>query len=210
MLGKTHMAVGVAAGLVVMHPQNIQELIVGTGTLAVGSVISDIDIGTSDSHKEADKIIALAGLACFAVAAAEATMHLGIYDRLMRNSSLMRILAGVAAFLLLCAFGKEQQHRSFMHSIPALVLLTGCVEIIFPLAAPYFAVGFVSHLALDLCNRRDERLLYPLKWGLSFGVCSSKGLVNRILFSVGFAVSAITFAVLVLQIYDIRQLLHLL
>ena len=59
MLGKTHMAVGVAAGLVVMHPQNIQELIVGTGTLAVGSVISDIDIGTSDSHKEADKIIAL-------------------------------------------------------------------------------------------------------------------------------------------------------
>ena len=119
-------------------------------------------------------------------------------------------MAGTAAFLLLCAFGKEQPHRSFMHSIPALVSLTGCVEIIFPLAAPYFAIGFISHLTLDLCNRRDERLLYPLKWGLSFGVCSSKGLVNRILFSAGSAVSAIVFAVLLLRIYDVRQLLHLL
>ncbi|MGM9629074.1 metal-dependent hydrolase [Butyricicoccus sp.] len=210
MLGKTHMAVGVAAGLAVMHPKNIQELIVGTGTLAVGSVISDIDIGTSDSHKDADKIIALAVFACVAVAAVEATMHLGIYQRLMRNSSLLRIVAGTAAFLLLCAFGKEQPHRSFMHSIPALVSLTGCVEIVFPLAAPYFAIGFISHLALDLCNRRDERLLYALKWGMSFGVCSSKGLVNRILFSAGSVVSAIVFAVLLLRIYDVRQLLHLL
>ncbi|MGM9616155.1 metal-dependent hydrolase [Butyricicoccus sp.] len=210
MLGKTHMAVGVAVGLAVMHPKNIQELIVGTGTLAVGSVISDIDIGTSDSHKDADKIIALAVFACAAVAAVETTMHFGIYERMMRNSSLLRIVAGTAVFLLICAFGKEQPHRSFMHSIPALVLLTGCVEIVFPLAAPYFAIGFLSHLALDLCNRRDERLLYPLKWGLSFGLCSSKGLVNRIWFSIGSAVSAIIFVVLLLRIYNVRQLLHFL
>lgn len=200
MLGKTHMAVGVAAGLTLLHPQNIPELIVGTGTLALSSVISDIDSGTSDSHKDADKIIAVAGLICFAVAAAETVMHLGIYERLMRNSSFMRILAGTMAFLLLCAFGKEQPHRSFMHSIPALLLLTGCVKIIFPLAMPYFAVGFLSHLVLDLLNHRDERLLYPLKCGVSFGICSSKGLVNRILFSVGSTVSIIAFAVLLLHL----------
>lgn len=210
MLGKTHMAVGVAAGLAIMHPHNIQELIVGTGTLAIGSVISDIDIGTSDSHKDADKIIALACLACFAVVVLESILHLGIYRHLMRSSSLRRIMIGLAAFLLLCAFGKEQPHRSFMHSIPALLLLTGCIEIIFPLAKPYFIIGFVSHLMLDLFNRRDERLLYPLKWGLSFGMCSSKGLVNQVLFSVGSAASALIFAVLLLQIYDIRQLLHFL
>ena len=59
MLGKTHMAVGTAAGLLIMQPQNITELILGTGAAMIGSVISDIDIGTSDSHKEADKIIGL-------------------------------------------------------------------------------------------------------------------------------------------------------
>ncbi|MCD8354982.1 MAG: metal-dependent hydrolase [Clostridia bacterium] len=210
MLGKTHMAVGVAAGLTIMHPHNIQELVVGTGTLVIGSVISDIDIGTSDSHKDANKIIALACLACIAVAVVESTMHLGIYGRLMRNSSLRRIVIGAAAFLVLCAFGKEQPHRSFMHSVPALLLLTGCVEIIFPLAKPYFMIGFVSHLVLDLFNRRDERLLYPLKWGWSLGLCSSKGLANRTLFSVGSAASILIFAVLLSQIYDIRQLLHFL
>lgn len=200
MLGKTHMAVGVAVGLAVMQPHTIQELIAGTGTLAVSSVISDIDIGTSDSHKDADKIIAMAGLTCVAVAAAEAVLDLGIYDRLMKNSSLMQIVAGSVAFLLLCAFGKEQPHRSFMHSIPALVLLTGCIWMIFPVAVPYFAIGFASHLVIDLLNHRDERLLYPLKWGLSFGVCSSKGVVNRMLFSGGFAVSVGLFAICLLRL----------
>ena len=52
MLGKTHMAVGVAAGLLVLQPKNLQELILGTGVSAIGSVISDIDVGTSESHKE--------------------------------------------------------------------------------------------------------------------------------------------------------------
>lgn len=46
-LGKTHMAVGTAAGLLIMQPQNITELILGTGAAMIGSVISDIDIGTS-------------------------------------------------------------------------------------------------------------------------------------------------------------------
>ena len=46
MLGKTHMAVGTAAGLLIMQPQNITELILGTGAAMIGSVISDIDIGT--------------------------------------------------------------------------------------------------------------------------------------------------------------------
>ncbi|HIV67840.1 MAG TPA: metal-dependent hydrolase [Candidatus Butyricicoccus stercorigallinarum] len=207
MLGKTHMAVGVAAGLALLRPQTLPELVIGTGTLAVGAVLSDIDSGTSESHRDADKIIALAGLACFAVAAAEGALHLGIYERLMQSSNALRIVLGAAAFLLLCAFGKEQPHRSFMHSLPALALLTGCVHLMFPLAAPYFAAGFVSHLALDLLNRRDERLLYPLSWGLSFGLCSSKGLVNRALFSAGCAGGAAAFGVLLLRAADLRRLL---
>lgn len=40
MLGKTHMAVGTAAGLLIMQPQNITELILGTGAAMIGSVIS--------------------------------------------------------------------------------------------------------------------------------------------------------------------------
>ena len=59
MLGKTHMAVGVAATLALTNPTTITELVLGSGIGALGAVISDIDVGTSESHKEADKIIAI-------------------------------------------------------------------------------------------------------------------------------------------------------
>lgn len=51
MLGKTHMAVGVAASLLLLQPRTLPELILGAGTAAVGSVISDIDCGSSESSR---------------------------------------------------------------------------------------------------------------------------------------------------------------
>lgn len=199
MLGKTHMVLGITVGLAIMHPENIQELIAGTGTLTIGSVISDIDIGTSESHKDANRIIMLSCIAFIAVAAVEAIFHLGIYQKLMKNSSLIRVIVGMVAFLFLCAFGKEQPHRSFMHSILALVLLTGCIQMIFPLAVPYFAIAFITHLSIDLLNHRDERLLYPLKGGFSLGICSSKGIVNRVLFAIGSVSAVVLFFALLIR-----------
>lgn len=185
MLGKTHMAAGVAVSLGLLHPKNMSELILGTGVAAIGAVISDIDIGTSDSHREADKIIAMAALAVTAMIAAECIWHVGIYRRLMSNSSMARIFVSSACFLILCDFGRGRPHRSFMHSIPAFALLTGCVTVFLPAAAPYFGIAFLSHLALDLLNRRGERLFYPWKKGFSLKLCSSKGLANYLLFRIG-------------------------
>ena len=90
MLGKTHMAVGVAAGLLVLQPKNLQELILGTGVSAIGSVISDIDVGTSESHKDADKIIGMTIAALIFMVAVECIWHVGIYKKLMRDSSVPR------------------------------------------------------------------------------------------------------------------------
>jgi inner membrane protein len=52
-------------------------------------------------------------------------------------------------------------------------------------AVPYFAIGFATHLLLDLLNRKGEQLLYPLKNTYCLGVCSSSGVVNDILFAFG-------------------------
>ena len=59
MLGKTHAVVGVTTGLLVLQPRNMTELVVGTAGALIGSVISDIDVGTSGSHRDANKMIAL-------------------------------------------------------------------------------------------------------------------------------------------------------
>ena len=72
MLGKTHMAVGVAASLLLLQPRTLPELILGAGAAAVGSVISDIDCGTSESSRRADQIIFVSETIIIGIAAVEA------------------------------------------------------------------------------------------------------------------------------------------
>ena len=90
MLGKTHMAVGVAASLLLLQPHTLPELILGAGTAAVGSVISDIDCGTSESSRRADQIIFVLETIVIGIVVVEAHWHLGLYQRLMSNSSVSR------------------------------------------------------------------------------------------------------------------------
>ena len=58
MLGRTHFFVGTAVSLAVLHPQSMSSLVAGAGAAAIGSMISDVDSGTSQAHQEADKIMA--------------------------------------------------------------------------------------------------------------------------------------------------------
>ena len=50
------MMIGIAATLTVTQPKSITELLLATGAGTVGALISDIDVGTSHSHKDADKV----------------------------------------------------------------------------------------------------------------------------------------------------------
>ena len=169
MLGRTHFVVGIAAGLAVCHPGTLPALLAGIGVSALGGVLPDIDSGTSTAHKDADRIMAVCAVAAGFAVVSEAVFHVGLYSRLVEN----------------------EPHRSFMHSIPALVVLAACILQIFPDAGQYFAAGFASHLLIDLLNRRRVRLFYPLGKGFCLNLCSSRGLVNRILFLAGIAGSVL-------------------
>lgn len=76
MLGKTHMAVGVAASLLLLQPRTLPELILGAGTAAVGSVISDIDCGSSESSRRADQITFVLETIVIGIVVVEAHWHL--------------------------------------------------------------------------------------------------------------------------------------
>ena len=201
MIGKTHMAVGVAVSLAFLRPKTIQELILGTGISAVGAVISDIDSGTSESHKEANKIIFVSFLAAAAMIAVEYKWHVGIYQMIMRDSSVARVVIAAAVFLVICAYGKEQPHRSFMHSLLALVLLTGCTDIFLPDMIPYFQIAFLSHLVLDFLNLKGLRLFYPLQGRVSLGLCSSRGIMNQWMYRVGLLAAVGMFVLLLLNVW---------
>ena len=189
MLGKTHMAIGVAASLLLLQPHTLPELILGAGTAAVGSVISDIDCGTSESSRRADQIIFVLETIVIGIVVVEAHWHLGLYQRLMSNNSVSRIVLACAAFLAVCAYGKKTPHRSFLHSFLAGGLLMSCVGVFLPMLVPYFGIAFASHLALDFLNHKGEQLLYPYRKRFSLGICSASGLVNRLFLFCGSVLS---------------------
>lgn len=191
MLGKTHMAVGIAATLAIIQPSGISELLLAVGAGSLGALISDIDVGTSNSHRDADKITALSVVVVLAVFALDYFCNTQIIERIIGSSGYLRIIAGLLLFIGICAFGKEQPHRSFMHSFLALILLSFALGLIWEKAVIYFAVGFLSHLATDIFNKKKVRLLYPLKGGVSLGLFHAYGLANDIFFAVGSIIAVI-------------------
>ena len=60
MTGKTHAAVGLGTVLAVTQPSTVSGLVLAVGTGMLGALISDIDVGTSKSHKDADRITLIA------------------------------------------------------------------------------------------------------------------------------------------------------
>lgn len=191
MLGKTHMAVGIAATLAITQPSGVSELVLAVGAGSLGALISDIDVGTSNSHRDADKITALSVVVVLAVFAMDYFCNTQIIERIIGSSGYLRIIAGLLLFIWICAFGKEQPHRSFMHSFLALILLSFALGLIWEKAVIYFAVGFLSHLATDIFNKKKVRLLYPMKGGVSLGLFHAYGLANDIFFAIGSIVAII-------------------
>lgn len=193
MTGKTHWAVGTAAALCLTRPETFRELVLCVGAASVGAVICDIDVTTSDSREALNRITLLTAAVVVLTGMAEIVWDLGIVRNFDRQSSVFRLLTGFGAFLLVCTFGKNQPHRSFMHSFAGAAALGGILMLIYPAVTPYFLTAMLSHMAIDLLNFRRVRLLYPLRKGVCFRVCSSDGMVDRILFLAGSVVGVAAF-----------------
>ncbi len=185
MQGKTHLTVGCAAALLILRPDSWRELVWGAGAAMIGSVISDIDAGSSSAHRDADKVTAFIVCLTAGIFIADVNLHLGIYSELMTRISQPRLITLTGLFVMICALGKAGRHRTFMHSLCALVLLSTCLYLLSSSLALYFAIGFISHLLLDLLNRRKISLFWPSKRGVCLGLCRSSGWVNTVCFCFG-------------------------
>lgn len=209
MLGNTHLTMGIATSLLLVPPKSLPELVVGIGAGALGGLICDIDVGTSKSHKQADIITMLAAVIVAGVILIDWIFKVGIQDKLMSNANFVQVFIPTILFIAICAIGKNTKHRTFMHSLVAGVLLTACMAVALPTAAPYFAIGFASHVGLDTLNKKKVKIFFPADYGVRFNLCSSNGKVNHILFYVGIAVSVICSVFAVWNMYNIGQYIHI-
>ena len=180
---KTHLAAGIASVLYLTAPSSLTELILCTGTAAVGSVISDVDASVSESRKNLGKVTAITVCAVTAVLAADHFAGTDIVSRFRSSASLMRLFTGLVLFLLVCIFGEHKPHRTFMHSLAGTAAVSFSFAVIIPSAFRYIAVSMLSHIALDTLNKKKIQLFYPLpEPKIGFNICYADGKVNELIF----------------------------
>lgn len=187
MQGKTHLVVGITSALLIMQPNAFNDLVIGIGAAAVGSLISDIDVETSVSHKKADYIVRGSILMILILAALDFSGKMSVWNHISANELWIHKIVGLCILLVICAYGKEQPHRSLMHSLIVLAALGWCIKLLIPSAYMYFCIGLLSHLGLDVFNKKGIQLFYPYKKRYCLRLCSSGGKVDGLIGKAGMA-----------------------
>lgn len=193
MMSKTHIAVGMAAALAIAQTGSIESCVAAVVGGSAGGIIADCDIHPSRAHKDAlaGRLI-VAGIAVAALLA-DRYVNAGLGDYLVAHLG-VPLLAGIALFAVLTFVGAHTDHRSLTHSLVAMAAFCVAVYLACAPLLPYFAVGYASHLALDVTNKQGIRLLWPLHADIRLGLCRAKGPANTIVMIAGFAASVLLLA----------------
>lgn len=184
MSGKTHLAVGIATTYAIIKPKNILDFAIGFGICALGSLLPDIDSGTSKSHRSANKITGVFLILIALMWYLEFRFQVQIENYLLSNEVIMMKSVGILLFVGLCAYGRDLPHRTFTHSFMGVFLFSGVLALIVPIKyLPYFVIGYLTHILLDVTNTRKINLFFPWnKGGVCLGWFQSNGLMNGVLF----------------------------
>lgn len=189
MMGKTHYAVGLAVSLAVMQPKTFTECAIAVIGGTVGGVLADNDTLRNDCRADA----AVGQLLAFGTAAlvllVDYVFHLGICLAIASTSRLS--LYGAIGFAILYSVGFHSHHRTFTHSFLALALYAAAVFFIHPPLCTAFTAGYLSHLALDVLNKKSIPLFYPCGRGICFRLCYAGKTANKVFMYVGFVLSAV-------------------
>lgn len=184
MLGKTHLAVGIATALAISQPHTARVCFAAIIGGAVGGVLPDVDTMRTDGKLGAPQTQAFAAAVTASLLLLDSILGTGLWKGLVGRDN-QTMLIGGGLFIALWIWGYFSDHRSFTHSILAMCLFAGAVNIIYPPFSVAFLVGYGSHLLLDLLNRRPLRVLYPLDSGMCFGLCYSNKTANTIFLYAG-------------------------
>lgn len=193
MMSKTHIAVGMAAALAISPTGSPEACVAAIVGGSVGGVIADCDITPSKAHKDAliGRLIVVAIAAVALIA--DRYYNAGLCDYLIGHLG-VQLVMGIVLFAALTFFGAHTDHRSFTHSLVAMAAFCFAVFLICEPLLPYFAMGYASHLALDVTNRQDIRLFWPLRARVSLRLCRAKGVTNTVVMIVGFAAAVLLLA----------------
>ena len=189
MMGKTHLAVGIASALLVAQPKTLTGCAVSVIGGAIGGTLSDVDLFDQENHHALKGQLLGVGLAIL-VFVLDRWLELGLFAKMLNPDRGMASVSGIA-FAVLWILGVKSAHRSFTHSILGLILFSFVIKLLFPSMALSFSAAFVSHLILDFLNKKDLRLFYPLRTGVSLGLCYADRWANQVFLRLGTVLSVV-------------------
>lgn len=181
---RSHVVCANALALAFIRPDSINSLLITLTAATIGSTICDIDVADKDNKGYIISYSILTIVSLISLLILEIFFHIGINDWILENSSYFKIL--ICFFLLIgvCYYGYLTPHRSFLHSFLGIgIMILLCYISLGNVVIP-FMIGIISHIVLDLFNKKGLWLFYPLKKKYSLKICNYNGEVNYILFNV--------------------------
>lgn len=180
MMSTAHILAGTASALMLAQAGSVEACVAAIMGGSVGGIIADCDITSSHAHRDALRGRIIVGGIALAALAIDIQTGSGICDHLVSHLGILPI-SGILLFAALTFIGRLSDHRSFTHSLVALAAFSFTVSLACQPLAPYFAMGYASHLALDALNKQPIKLLYPLKKGFKIGLCKSNGIADKVI-----------------------------
>lgn len=160
MTGKTHITVGVATGLTLAigYPKESQAILIAAAV--VGSLIPDLDHPRSKINQR----VLLFKNKLFKMITYSLMGLVLIYLDYVLYASGNKTLRLIGLALILIGISR---HRGFTHSLLGLILFSSIVYIgtmKFNLYEAFigFAIGYASHLFMDLLTEKGIYLLFPV------------------------------------------------
>lgn len=165
MNGRTHEMVAAASAVLIMHEADTRAMAVGCLVAITAGTLPDIDLVDNRKGKGPKMLIEVIKQSMVIIGMA-AYYGSGI-DR-------------IAIWTALCILMVLQPHRGLSHSIAGMAVMGAVFSWITSRQfAGWFAVGYGSHVLLDLLNTKDVSLLYP--YGTCLGLVKSGGLADDII-----------------------------
>ena len=173
-----------AAAFSIVRPGTVAEALPVIAGGALGCLICDLDCENKSEKSDSSRWRVVMALAAAAALIEDHLLDAGMW-RSLGHCGKYLCFAGIAGFVIICIFAGGSGHRGFSHSLLAMALETACLWLIFPAAALPFASAFMSHVLLDMMNKRSVRLFYPAKKGFCFGWFYADRLANKVITACG-------------------------
>ena len=182
---KTHVACANLVSLSLIRPSSIGELLITIGVSTLGGLLPDVDLKDSTSDKLFDRLMTSLITIIIMSIIINHYFNINLYNIIKEYNNIYNYIVCICLFITMSYLGSKTSHRSFTHSLLGSFIYSAIISYSFnDKIVLIFFISYLSHIILDLLNKKGIELFYPLKIRLSLNLCEVKGTVNKILFIV--------------------------